>query len=108
MNLSPDAPLVVVNEKRCVGLITKEQVNLHLTPAMGTDLESERENRIWKRPVNQIMNTEFEQIDASISVSQVRELVKTGKKFPWILCDSQNDSRGLLTQEDVLTYLATL
>ncbi|ENP8340862.1 EAL domain-containing protein [Vibrio harveyi] len=108
MNLSPDAPLVVVNEKRCVGLITKEQVNLHLTPAMGTDLESERENRIWKRPVNQIMNTEFEQIDASISVSQVRELVKTGKKFPWILCDSQNEYRGLLTQEDVLTYLATL
>ncbi|WP_039984238.1 EAL domain-containing protein [Vibrio owensii] len=108
MNLSPDAPLVVINEKCCVGLITKEQVNLHLTPAMGTDLESERENRIWKRPVNQVMNTEFERVDANLPVSEVKALVKAGTKFPWILCDSQNEYRGLLTQEDVLNYLASL
>lgn len=107
MNLSPDAPLVVINEKSCVGLITKEQVNLHLTPAMGTDLESERENRIWKRPVNQVMNTELQLVDANLPVSAVRDLVKTGTTFPWILCDSQNDYRGLLTQEDVLSYLAS-
>ncbi|CAH1541883.1 conserved hypothetical protein [Vibrio owensii] len=108
MNLSPNAPLVVINEKCCVGLITKEQVNLHLTPAMGTDLESERENRIWKRPVNQVMNTEFERVDANLPVSEVKALVKAGTKFPWILCDSQNEYRGLLTQEDVLSYLASL
>lgn len=108
MNLSPDAPLVVINEKCCVGLITKEQVNLHLTPAMGTDLESERENRIWKRPVNQVMNTEFERVDADLPVSEVKALVKAGTKFPWILCDSQNEYRGLLTQEDVLSYLASM
>ncbi|MEF1321336.1 EAL domain-containing protein [Vibrio owensii] len=107
MNLSPDAPLVVINEKCCVGLITKEQVNLHLTPAMGTDLESERENRIWKRPVNQVMNTELERVDANLPVSEVKALVKAGTKFPWILCDSQNEYRGLLTQEDVLMYLAS-
>lgn len=108
MNLSSDAPLVVINEKCCVGLITKEQVNLHLTPAMGTDLESERENRIWKRPVNQVMNTEFERVDANLPVSEVKALVKAGTKFPWILCDSQSEYRGLLTQEDVLNYLASL
>ncbi|MFV8437828.1 EAL domain-containing protein [Vibrio owensii] len=108
MNLSPDAPLVVINEKCCVGLITKEQVNLHLTPAMGTDLESERENRIWKRPVNQVMNTELERVDANLPVSEVKALVKAGTKFPWILCGSQNEYRGLLTQEDVLNYLASL
>jgi len=108
MNLSPDAPLVVINERHCVGLITKEQINLHLTPAMGTDLESERENRIWKRPVNQVMNTEFERVDASLPVSEVKVLVKARVKFPWILCDSQNEYRGLLTQEDVLGYLASL
>lgn len=108
MNLSPDAPLVVINEKCCVGLITKEQVNLHLTPAMGTDLESERENRIWKRPVNQVMNTELERVDANLPVSEVKAIVKAGTKFPWILCDSQNEYRGLLTQEDVLSYLASL
>lgn len=108
MNLSPDAPLVVINEKCCVGLITMEQVNLHLTPAMGTDLESERENRIWKRPVNQVMNTELERVDANLPVSEVKALVKAGTKFPWILCDSQNEYRGLLTQEDVLSYLASL
>ncbi|KIP79348.1 diguanylate phosphodiesterase [Vibrio harveyi] len=106
MNLSPTAPLVVINEKQCVGLITKAQINLHLTPTMGTDLESERENRIWKRPVNQIMSTEFELVDANLPVSTVRELVTAGTAFPWILCDSQNQYRGLLTQEDALSYLA--
>ena len=108
MKLSPDAPLIVVNERHCVGLITKEQINLHLTPAMGTDLESERENPIWKRPVNQMMNTEFERVDVSLPVSEVKALVKARGKFPWILCDSQNEYRGLLTQEDVLGYLASL
>ncbi|HHF3121948.1 TPA: EAL domain-containing protein [Vibrio diabolicus] len=107
MNLSPSSPLVVINEKRCVGLVTKEQVNLHLTPSMGTELETERENWIWKRPVNQIMSTEFVLVNAHLSVAAIRELIKTGIRFPWVLCDEKEEYRGVLTQEDALKYLAS-
>ncbi|GMM75499.1 sensor domain-containing phosphodiesterase [Vibrio alginolyticus] len=108
MNLNPSLPLVVLNENRCVGLITKEMVNLHLTPSMGTERETERESRIWKRPVNQIMSTEFVLVDEDLPVSVIRELVKTGIRFPWVLCNTKEEYRGVLTQEDALKYLASL
>ncbi|ELB2897579.1 EAL domain-containing protein [Vibrio alginolyticus] len=108
MNLNPSSPLVVLNENRCVGLITKETVNLHLTPSMGTERETERESRIWKRPVNQIMSTEFVLVDEDLPVSVIRELVKTGIRFPWVLCNIKEEYRGVLTQEDALKYLASL
>ncbi|MGC0282564.1 EAL domain-containing protein [Vibrio alginolyticus] len=108
MNLNPSLPLVVLNENRCVGLITKETVNLHLTPSMGTERETERESRIWKRPVNQIMSTEFVLVDEDLPVSVIRELVKTGIRFPWVLCNTKEEYRGVFTQEDALKYLASL
>ncbi|MFH4714938.1 EAL domain-containing protein [Vibrio alginolyticus] len=108
MNLNPSSPLVVLNENRCVGLITKETVNLHLTPSMGTERETERESRIWKRPVNQIMSTEFVLVDEDLPVSVIRELVKTVIRFPWVLCNTKEEYRGVLTQEDALKYLASL
>ncbi|EPM6964776.1 sensor domain-containing phosphodiesterase [Vibrio alginolyticus] len=108
MNLNPSLPLVVLNENRCVGLIMKETVNLHLTPSMGTERETERESRIWKRPVNQIMSTEFVLVDEDLPVSVIRELVKTGIRFPWVLCNTKEEYRGVLTQEDALKYLASL
>ncbi|EMV2917706.1 MULTISPECIES: EAL domain-containing protein [Vibrio] len=108
MNLNPSSPLVVLNENRCVGLITKETVNLHLTPSMGTERETERESRIWKRPVNQIMSTEFVLVDEDLPVSVIRELVKTGIRFPWVLCNTKEEYHGVLTQEDALKYLASL
>ncbi|EKZ8661213.1 EAL domain-containing protein [Vibrio alginolyticus] len=108
MNLNPSSPLVVLNENRCVGLITKETVNLHLTPSMGTERETERESRIWKRPVNQIMSTEFVLVDEDLPVSVIRELVKTGIRFPWVLCNTKEEYRGVVTQEDALKYLASL
>ncbi|EGQ8488202.1 EAL domain-containing protein [Vibrio alginolyticus] len=108
MNLNPSLPLVVLNENRCVGLITKETVNLHLTPSMGTERETERESRIWKRPVNHIMSTEFVLVDEDLPVSVIRELVKTGIRFPWVLCNTKEEYRGVLTQEDALKYLASL
>ncbi|MDW2110896.1 EAL domain-containing protein, partial [Vibrio sp. 2089] len=106
-NLISSAPVVALNEIRCVGLITKEQVNLHMTPAMGTDLETEREHRLWKRPVNQVMSTAFEQVDACLPVAAIRDLIKAGIGFPWILCDAKEEYRGLLTQDDALQYLAS-
>ncbi|MGU3842369.1 hypothetical protein ACVZHT_12155, partial [Vibrio diabolicus] len=42
-----------------------------------------------------------------LSVAAIRELIKTGIRFPWVLCDEKEEYRGVLTQEDELKYLAS-
>ncbi|MDF2154253.1 EAL domain-containing protein [Vibrio sp. CAU 1672] len=107
MNLDSKSPLVVVNDKLCVGIVLKEHVSLHLTPSMGTDLETEREARVWKKPINQVMSTKFHSVEASMQLKLIPELIQAGVEFPWVVCDENHHFRGLITQEDVLSYLAS-
>lgn len=53
------------------------------------------------------MSTAFEQVDACLPVAAIRDLIKAGIGFPWILCDAKEEYRGLLTQDDALQYLAS-
>ncbi|MEF1340563.1 EAL domain-containing protein, partial [Vibrio rotiferianus] len=106
MNLNPDSPLVVVDEKQCVGVVLREHISLHLTPSMGTDLETEREARVWKKPVNQVMSTKFQSVEASTQLKNIPELLQADIAFPWVVCDEKHHYRGVITQADVLHYLA--
>ncbi|WP_444495197.1 EAL domain-containing protein [Vibrio sp. YIC-376] len=104
IDLSSDFPLVVVSDNRCVGVITKEQLNLHMISSVKVEQGSDR---IAEYSVNQVMNKVFVQVNSNLPVSVIRDLVKAEVTFPWILCDSDEKYRGLLTQEDVLKYLAS-
>lgn len=42
--------LPVVTAGECVGLVDRAALNLHLTPTMGTELETAREAAIWRKP----------------------------------------------------------
>ncbi|MGR4990029.1 EAL domain-containing protein [Vibrio rotiferianus] len=106
MNLNPDSPLVVVDEKQCVGVVLRDHISLHLTPSMGTDLETEREARVWKKPVNQVMSTKFQSVEASTQLKNIPELLQADIAFPWVVCDEKHHYRGVITQGDVLHYLA--
>ena len=106
MNLNEGSPLVVVDEKRCVGIILKEHISLHLTPSMGTDLETEREARVWKKPINQVMSTKFQTVESSTKLKYIPELLQANISFPWVVCDENHYFRGVITQDDILYYLA--
>lgn len=97
--------LPVVNQGECVGIVDVASLNLYLTPNMGTDLETTREAAVWRKPVNQIMKFHFTQLDAYTELNQVVNLIEKGHDFPWVLVDNTR-YKGLLTQADVLRYLA--
>ncbi|EKO3637772.1 EAL domain-containing protein [Vibrio metschnikovii] len=97
--------LPVINKGVCVGIVLRETLNLHLTPTMGTELETMREAAIWRRPVNQLMQIHFTQLKADTKQDKISELISNETPFPWVLVDGEK-YKGLLTQADVLLHLA--
>ncbi|MCK6261873.1 EAL domain-containing protein [Vibrio sp. ZSDE26] len=116
---SPDIPLSRVNDtitekpqftypvlvhKKCVGIVSRSEVNLHMTPQMGTDLESNKEAAIWKRPVNQLMSTEFEKLDFNYPLEEIDRLFEEKVPFPWVLTDEEGHYKGIVEAATVMDY----
>ncbi|MGY3569389.1 EAL domain-containing protein [Vibrio paucivorans] len=103
-----DARLItvpVITEQKCVGIIGKREINLYLTPTMGTDLESSKESAIWRRSIHQMMSLSFSQIDYRTSLEEIRVLLEEHPRFPWILVNEDGKFKGIVEQRDVLDYL---
>jgi PAS domain S-box-containing protein len=107
IDLSSDVLLVVVSDARCVGIITRERLNLHMISLAKADSQTKENDRIEEYLVNQVMDKVFDQVNANLPVSAIRDLVKAEVTFPWILIDSNEKCSGFLTQEDILKYLAS-
>lgn len=106
---SPDIEVLpVINDHECVGIVDRETLNLHLTPSMGTELETMKEAGRWHRPVNQIMTLSFTKLDANTDTEQITHLVcEHNLAFPWILVDGKQ-FKGILTQQIIVNHLAQL
>jgi len=94
----------VIVDKKCVGLLDKQRINLHMTPGMGTDVETEKEAKIWKKPVNQIMAVKFTTLDLAMNVSEIPSLVEKGTPYPWVLVDGRGHYKGLIHETDIVAY----
>lgn len=94
----------VIVDKKCVGLLNNEVINLHMTPSMGTDLESDKEAKIWKKPVNQMMQVSFTTLEMDTNSSEIPGLVEKGTPFPWILVDERGIYKGMINEADLLAY----
>jgi EAL domain-containing protein (putative c-di-GMP-specific phosphodiesterase class I)/predicted transcriptional regulator len=105
--LKPDTINVipVINKGECVGLVDKSQLNLHLTPAMGTEHETMKEASIWKKPVASMMDTQFTVMDTEIMLTEVFPLIKEGAISLPIVLVSKNIYKGLVTEADIIHYL---
>ncbi|MEZ9229925.1 EAL domain-containing protein [Vibrio amylolyticus] len=118
--LEPEMPLYLVNEtigtmpsgafpiivnKRCVGIVSQSDVNLHMTPQMGTDLESTKEAAIWRRPVNQLMRTTFSKVDSRYSLDDLGRLLEEKIPFPWVLVNDVGNYKGVVESNAVMNHL---
>lgn len=108
VNLQPQVPLLVMDSNRCIGLVTKERLEQYLSAEMEANTCTKMKLHVWEHPLSKIMDTEFASVSVDSPVSTIKENINVGCPFPWVLCDSQNEFRGLLTQEDVLSYLASV
>lgn len=97
--------LPVVNKGECVGIVSQALVNLHLTPAMGTEHESAKEASIWQKPVVSLMNTAFDRLDASTPITGLIALLKAQTiAFPIVLTEEQY-YKGMVTESEFSHYL---
>ena len=98
--------LPVVEDKVCVGYIDRANMNLHLTPNMGTDLESNKENAYWHKPANRLMLPVKTKVAWDTPQSEITRLATQTTPFPWILVDDQGLFKGIVSSKSVMEYLA--
>lgn len=97
--------LPVVEKGECVGLVDRAALNLHLTPTMGTELETAREAAMWRKPVNQVMQHQWVKIPHDTDLRLLPSLLKTHSPPPWVLVSGKT-YKGIITSQRLLAYLA--
>ncbi|MBU2892652.1 EAL domain-containing protein [Colwellia sp. D2M02] len=95
----------VLLRNKCVGLVGRAELNLHLSPTMGTDTETTKESKIWNKPINQLMNVEFTQLLNTTVVYDLSVLIKDNKQFPWVIVDDKDSYVGMVFRSDIVNYL---
>lgn len=107
MQNNPVGYLPVIIDKQCVGVVSQARLNLHLTPSMGTDLETLKEANIWHRPINTVMDTHFSQLNMDTPLNELSLLVDA-HPFPWVVSNERDEFVGLIEQAEVIRYLMQL
>lgn len=97
----------VVDGKKCVGVIDREHLNLHMTPNMGTDLESSKERGMWNKTANRMLSPIHTTLDWSTDTSEIEQLLSEEAAFPWVLVDDHGHYKGLIEMKSVLNYLVS-
>lgn len=99
--------LPVVDERKCVGLLERSSMHLHMTPNMGTDLENNRERENWNKSVNRMMAPLTQVLDWQRPLNEVKSLVNGSVPFPWVLVDEHGEFKGLVEMSGVLNHLSS-
>lgn len=105
--LKPDTinAVPVINKGECVGIVDKAQLNLHLTPAMGTEHETMKEASIWQKPVASMMETQFTVMDAQAQLADMFRLLKEQAVTLPIVLVTDKRYKGMVTEADINHYL---
>lgn len=97
--------LPVVESNQCVGLIDRQAMNLHMTPSMGTDHETNKENAIWHKAAHRMMSPPETILDWHLALDEVKSLL-IKHPLPWVLVDSESRFKGVVEQGRIIRYLA--
>ncbi|MDT0605197.1 EAL domain-containing protein [Thalassotalea castellviae] len=104
-NQNPKHVLPVIFKKKCLGLVSVSEINLHISPTMGTDAETTQESKKWKKPISQLMNVEFTKLLNTIVVDNLAALIKDNPNFPWVIVDDKEHFVGMIFKTDIFNYL---
>lgn len=97
--------LPVLDGKECVGVVERHRLNLFLTPTMGTHLETDKETRMWKRPINGVMEVKFNSVDASLDIESMLVLLREKAYQLPLVITKEGHYLGILTSRDLISYL---
>lgn len=97
--------LPVVVDKKCVGLITREQYNLHATPSLGTDRETMQDYRSLSKPATAMMDTKMKVVHETINDGEIHEKIRNNYTFPWAVINNDGEYVGIIDSISMNHYL---
>ncbi|MEZ8100061.1 EAL domain-containing protein [Vibrio bivalvicida] len=96
----------IVDRKECVGIVGREELNYHLSPTLGTKLETIKDLSITKKRLNQVMRTNVYTASFHTKISKINEIIKAGIKPPWLVVNDSGEYLGIVTNQDILEHFA--
>ncbi len=97
--------LPVLNGKRCVGYVDRETFNHHCPISLGTDKETTRDLHSLNKPASLMMKTKFVEIHETFSHYEVKEKIRNGREFPWIVINDNGDYVSMIDNHSAIQYL---
>lgn len=95
----------VVLDRRCVGVITKEQFNLHATPTMGTDRETMHEYQSMSKVASAMMNSTITRVHETIHGEEIHEKIRNKNPFPWVVVNDSDEYVAIIDIYNVVNFL---
>lgn len=102
---SPCSVFPIVVEDKCVGVITKEQFNLHVTPTMGTDRETTHEYHSQSKVASAMMAQIVTTVHKTINDGEIHEKVRNKNPFPWVVINDVGEYVAIIEMYNVVHYL---
>ncbi|WP_341664201.1 EAL domain-containing protein [Vibrio sp.] len=97
----------VVEGTACLGVVSREELNHHMSFNVGSRLETPRDVTSLKRKLDQVMRKDVHRASFQIKLSEVPELIRSGIKPPWIIVNESGQYLGVVTGQDLLSYFAS-
>ncbi|MDG3085737.1 EAL domain-containing protein [Vibrio hannami] len=95
----------VLLERKCVGIITREQFNLHATPAMGTDRETMHEYQTMSKVASAMMSSKLTTVHETINTGEIHEKIHNRNQFPWVVIDDFGDYVAIIDIYNIVHFL---
>lgn len=96
----------IVDRKVCVGVVGREELNYHLSPTLGTKLETSKDISIDKKTLNRVMRTNLHTLSFHTQLSEITDIIKSGIKPPWLVVNDSGEYLGIVTNQDILEHFA--
>lgn len=94
----------ILDGTKCVGLVAREDINLHLSPTYATMFETRSDLLSSKKTLNQVVQRTFFSLQLQEHIDQVSETLKQGVRPPWVIVNNTGEYLGVVTQQDVLKH----
>ncbi|MCE0494785.1 EAL domain-containing protein [Vibrio salinus] len=97
--------LPVVLDKDCVGVVTREQFNLHATPTMGTDRETMQEFRALDKIASAVMTSSVTRVHETINAGEIYEKIRNRNALPWVVINDAGHYVAIIDTTSMIHYL---
>tara|TARA_Y100001960_G_scaffold329674_1_gene421661 strand:- start:1798 stop:4095 length:2298 start_codon:yes stop_codon:yes gene_type:complete len=98
----------IIDGQTCLGIVGRKELNYHITPTLGTKLETTRDLTIAKKRLNQVMQPDVYKVSYQTKLIEISDIIRSGIKLPWIVENELGEYLGIVTTQDVLNYFASL